>query len=165
MKILNKEISELKENDYNPNEIPEHLFKSLVENIKKFGFLQPILIDTKNTIIDGAHRFKAAKECGLKKIQCVIYEGNNDIKEYRKLLTLSMNNIRGINNQENFEKVIKELAYDIDYEELEKYTGFDVNLITDIVNNKDFIQDDKINEKEMDILDTEHQCPKCGYEW
>jgi len=43
MEIKIKKLSEITENDYNPNEIPEDKYKSLVENIKQFGFLQPIL--------------------------------------------------------------------------------------------------------------------------
>lgn len=132
MKIITKDINSLHENDYNPNVFDDIKYKGLVENIKTFGYIQPVLIDSKDVIIDGAHRIKACKEAGINKIQCVVYEGNTDIKEYRKLLTLSMNNLRGINNQEGFEKVIKELAYDMDYEELEGLTGFDVNEIVDI---------------------------------
>jgi len=164
MKILIKQTSEIKPNTYNPNTIDEKKFTALVENIKKFGYLQPILIDDKNTIIDGEHRWKAAQAAGMDKIQCVIYQGNGDIKEYRKLLTLSMNNLRGENTEDAFEDVIKELAFKMDYEDIEKYTGFDVNMIRDIVQGFDATI---IPEDEVARLDEKKkvECPECGAEF
>ena len=161
MKIEIKSISDIKANSYNPNVIDEKRFKALVENIKKFGFLSPILIDRDNTIIDGAHRLRAAQEAGLKEIQCVICEGAEDIKNYRKLLTLSMNNLRGENDEGKFEDVIKELGFDMDYLDIEKYTGFDVNEITDIIQNNSSV---KFDENKNDAQDQPLQkCPKCGF--
>jgi hypothetical protein len=154
MQIVKKSVDDIKPNKYNPNKIPEEIYKTLVSNIKKFGYLQPILIDKDGVIIDGEHRWRACKEIGINEVECVIYNGNGDIKEYRKLLTLAMNNIRGENQDEEFEALIKDLAYGMDYEDIESITGFDANMIDEIIkkNNADnFGTDFELPEGENDF--------------
>lgn len=144
MKIINKKIDEVKPNKYNPNKIPEDKYKTLLNNIKEFGYIQPILIDNKGVIIDGFHRWKAMKETGHKQIKCVEFENGKSIKKYKKLLTLAMNNIRGENEQDKFEDLIKDLGFSLDYEDIEKFTGFDVNFISDIIHRPEEIEYDKL---------------------
>ncbi len=63
-----------------------------------------------------------------------------------------MNNLRGINVEDKFEDVIKDLAYNMDYEELESLTGFDANEISDIV------QKDKYDEEIEDEVPEMEEC-------
>ena len=59
----------------NPNHMSEFMFKSLVEGIKKDGFMSVIAVRKEdNRIIDGNHRWKAAKEAGIEKIRCVMVD-------------------------------------------------------------------------------------------
>jgi ParB-like chromosome segregation protein Spo0J len=133
MKILYKNINDIRENDFNPNVIPEAKFKTLVRNIKDegIGYVVPILIDSKNICIDGAHRLRACKEAGLKKIQCVIFEGD---EKKKKLLTLAMNNIHGENDQEKLEALIADLSKGFDVKEIEEITG--MNEVSDVATGK-----------------------------
>jgi hypothetical protein len=43
-------------------------WKSFLEDVKKRGIVEPIEITDKNEILDGRHRWKAAKELGIEKI-------------------------------------------------------------------------------------------------
>ena len=49
---------DLNPNDYNPNRVLTDEFKLLALNIVRFGWIQPILINKNNIIIDGFHRWK-----------------------------------------------------------------------------------------------------------
>jgi len=68
VKVEKVDINLINPNEYNPNVMNKEKYETLVRNIKKEGeMLQPILINTENTIIDGEHRWRASKEAGLKK--------------------------------------------------------------------------------------------------
>ena len=43
----------------------------VAESIKRFGFQQPIVIDSKGVIVVGHTRYKAAQKLGLEKVPCV----------------------------------------------------------------------------------------------
>jgi hypothetical protein len=133
MQILTKPIQDIKPNGYNPNRIEPDKFKSLVENIKRFGYIQPILIDSNNIIIDGEHRWKACKEAGLNDVQCVVWESDKSVEEYKKLLTLSMNNLRGTNIEEAFENVLNDVCDKLPMEDVSLLTGFDEDTIESVL--------------------------------
>ena len=58
---------------------------AVASSIKKFGFNQPIAIDSKNEIIAGHTRYKAAKKLDLKEVPCVIIDDLTDeeVRAYR----------------------------------------------------------------------------------
>lgn len=111
MRIEELDLSELKENDWNPNRMDERTFNALVNAITEDGFLQPLLVrrlsDGGYEVIDGAHRLRAAKECGLKKVSCVIVETDN---ERAKLQTVMMNRIRGKMDAKEMAKLLKNFS-------------------------------------------------------
>ena len=51
---------------------------AVASSIKNFGFNQPIAIDSKNEIIAGHTRYKAAKKLDLKEVPCVIIDDLTD---------------------------------------------------------------------------------------
>ena len=52
------ESSKLKPNNWNPNRVLKAEFDLLVYNIQTLGWVQPIIINTNYTIIDGFHRWR-----------------------------------------------------------------------------------------------------------
>ena len=66
MKIINKNINDLVFAEYNPRELTKDQFNQLKESISKFGFCDPVIINTykdrENVIIGGHQRVKVAKE-------------------------------------------------------------------------------------------------------
>ena len=76
MKIESRKISELKFAEYNPRTISKKQFKDLVRSLKKFGLVDPIIINTlkgrDNIIIGGHQRTRAWLELGNDTIQCVV---------------------------------------------------------------------------------------------
>jgi len=78
MKIESRKISELKFAEYNPRTISKKQFKDLVSSLKKFGLIDPIIInsskDRHNIIIGGHQRTRAWLELGNDDIQCVVLD-------------------------------------------------------------------------------------------
>lgn len=99
MKLLNLATSLLHERgDKNPNVMPEDEFRRLVLAMKKHGFLQPVLVRDAGAdspgyeVIDGVHRVRAAKECGIDVVPCVEVTSGED---ETIALRIGMNRLRG----------------------------------------------------------------------
>ncbi len=75
MKIIEKNIRDLRQADYNPRQLTEKQHKELVDSLEKFGFVDPILINKnksrKNVIIGGHQRVKVATMLGIEKVPCI----------------------------------------------------------------------------------------------
>ena len=85
-------VKDIKPNEWNPNKMTDRMMTHLLEEYKRIGCVQPILINKKNIIIDGEHRWKAAKEFGLKEIPCI--QVDMDERD-AKITTVNMNQIKG----------------------------------------------------------------------
>jgi DNA modification methylase len=71
MKILKKNISEIKENPHNPRYIKKNKFNDLVKSIKNFPEMlevRPLVIDENNIVLGGNMRLKALRKAGVKEI-------------------------------------------------------------------------------------------------
>lgn len=71
------EIKKIKPYERNPRNNKEAIPK-VAESIKKFGFRNPIILDSKNTIIAGHTRYEASKKLGLTEVPCIYA---NDLTE------------------------------------------------------------------------------------
>lgn len=96
--ILWKHVDELKANGYNPNVVFSPELRLLERSILATGWVQPILITPKGTIIDGFHRWSLSRESkdmqrrwgGL--VPCAVV----DVAEWEAmLLTIRMNRAKG----------------------------------------------------------------------
>lgn len=78
MIIESRKISELKFAEYNPRTISKKQFKDLKASLKKFGLIDPIIInsskDRHNIIIGGHQRSRAWLDLGNDTIPCVILD-------------------------------------------------------------------------------------------
>lgn len=95
--------------------------KKVANSIKTFGWVQPIVIDSKNEIIIGHCRFEAGKLLDLEKVPCLQVE--NLTKEQIKALRLADNKLN--ESEWNMEMVIEELGM-IDIN-LQKIIDFDAD--------------------------------------
>jgi len=99
--------NKLKIRKENPNVMKAKEFDFLVKEIKNKGMVQPILVDSNYTIIDGEHRFKAAMRIGLQEVDVVVV----DIDETDALISLiNMNKIKGQFDEEKYALLIGELV-------------------------------------------------------
>ena len=76
-------VERIRANDYNPNAMAAKTYEQLVASIKGRGFRSAIYVlpadqDGVHTIVDGEHRWRAAKESGLLHVPCVVLPANQD---------------------------------------------------------------------------------------
>lgn len=97
LKITKVLIDELKPSTYNPRKWSEDKISQLTESIKKFGLIDPILVNSaterKNIVIGGHFRLKIAKDLGFKEVP-VLYIDIPDL-EKEKELNLRLNKSGG----------------------------------------------------------------------
>jgi ParB-like chromosome segregation protein Spo0J len=152
MKIENIALDKLIPYARNPRK-NEGAISSVAASIKEFGFRQPLVIDKDGVIVVGHTRLKAAQKLGLKEVPCLRADDltEQQIKAYRIL--------------DN--KIAEKADWDfellqIELEEIELDLGpFEVSFDapTAEVEPPDDFKDVDEN------IDTEHECPKCGYKW
>ena len=123
MKIESKLIKDLKPATYNPRQISTKDYNSLKESIKKFGLVDPIIINQNGNVVVGGHqRLKICKELKHIEIDCVVLDLSKE--EEREL------NIRLNKNQGQFDMDI--LANEFDIDELVdwgfKHIDLDINI-------------------------------------
>lgn len=136
IKIVKKNIYELREADYNPRQLTEKQHKDLKSSIEKFGFVDPIIINDnpkrQNVVIGGHQRLKIARELGIVDVPCVLL--NLSKKEEREL------NIRLNKNSGGWDW--DKLANEFDISELTEW-GFKENeLLFDTVSKQYDLSDD-----------------------
>lgn len=94
LKIEYVPIGEIKPNQKNPRKMTEKQKKDLKENIEKFGFVDPLILNKhqgrENFLIGGHQRLIIAKELGYKTIP-VIYVDLDKEKETELLIRLNKN--------------------------------------------------------------------------
>ena len=144
MKIESKLVLDLKPATYNPRQISTKQYKDLKASVKKFGLVDPIIVNKNNTVIGGHQRLKICKELKHIEIDCVVLDLSKE--EEREL------NIRLNKNTGDFDMDI--LANEFDIDELVdwgfKHIDLDVNI--------DKIVDDNIDDgatitiKEEDLI-------------
>lgn len=129
LKTVNVAADKLQPSDYNPRKWSEQAVNQLTESIKRFGLVDPIIVNSapnrKNIIIGGHFRFEVAKKLGFTQMP-VVYVNIPDLAKEKEL------NIR-----------------------LNKNTGeFDWNLLTDF--DEAFLSDIGFSSEELDeIFDIE----------
>ena len=106
----------------NPNEMADQRFESLEYSLDKWGYIDPIVIDSNNLVANGEHRVKALLNKGVEEIEVIRYDFKND--EERKLFRQTMNKLHG---EHSLKKDISELEllYGYNPNELKSLLGFD----------------------------------------
>lgn len=87
MKIENINILEIHEYKKNAKKHDEIQINNVMQSIKEFGMVQPLVIDQNNTIIIGHCRFRALKRLKWEEVPCVRIENlsENEINKLRLL--------------------------------------------------------------------------------
>lgn len=114
MEIKEIPIEELKPAEYNPRYIDKAAILALQESIKKFGFVEPVVINKDFTIIGGHQRVEVAKLLEFKTVPCYIVD--LDKKSEKKLnVVLNSSKLAGTFDQISLDIILQELKLDDDY--------------------------------------------------
>lgn len=150
-------LDDLKAAPHNPRQISDDEMDKLKTSISEFGFVKPVLVNTTTgNIIAGHQRVVAARALGM--TDCpVVYTALSESRE--KALNIALNKISG----EWDIPMLKDILTEIDTGEFEiEVTGFD-NVEIEMLMTQTY---QPPNEAEIDEnIETDHECPKCGYEW
>lgn len=108
LKIEYVQHGSIKGNSYNPNRQDQRAFSLLCKSIKEDGFTQPIVVHRPTMeIVDGEHRWRAAKELGIDPVPVVFVEMT---AEQMRIATLRHNRARGSEDVELTAQVMRDLA-------------------------------------------------------
>lgn len=72
MQIIQKKLADIVPYANNTKKHDETQIKNVAESIKKYGWVQPIVIDNDGTIVIGHCRALAAERLGMKEVPCVV---------------------------------------------------------------------------------------------
>ena len=148
-------LSEIKPYKKNAKKHDETQIKNVMQSIKEFGVVQPIVVDKNNTIIIGHCRYEAMKRLGYDELQDDWVKVVDLSEEEAEKLRLLDNKL---NESEWDLELLKDLVPSIDFSDFE----IDFNLPEEVedINLDDFFEDAPPKEKEPKKI----QCPHCG-EW
>ena len=149
--------------------------ESLKQSIQKYGFNQPLVLDTKNVIITGHARYKALTQLKYKVVDCVIADlDEQKAKEYR----IADNKVHELTvwNNDDLMIELREIGNNLDMQSyfqnvnlntwLDSGIGFDMNNYTEEqFKKKEEDMNNKFkNPSEQDRI--ELTCPHCleGFE-
>ena len=107
-------LSEAQPNSWNPNVMNDEMYRKELASIRKFGYVNPILVRNKGKgyeIIDGEHRWRALHQLGYEEAEVTLIEGLTD--EEAKQLTIVLNETRGRANPEKLGALLKDLLGDV----------------------------------------------------
>ena len=120
------EISSVVPNSWNPNEMKDSVFNELAHDVAEQGMDQPVIVipDPDRTggfiIVDGEHRWRAAKIAGKEEILVSVKEFD---ERAAKIATVRRNSLRGQLDPAKFTALVKSLEDKDSISELKKRMG------------------------------------------
>lgn len=130
LSIQQVKIGDLKPSEYNPRSWNEDTTEQLTESIKRFGLVDPILVNgseqRKNIVIGGHFRLKVAKDLGLTEIPVVYLDIPEEEKE--RELNLRLNKNQGDWDWDLLSEFDESLLDDIGFSSEELDTIFDIEV-------------------------------------
>jgi ParB-like chromosome segregation protein Spo0J len=141
----------------NPRKHPEAQIEKIAESIRRYGFTQPILIDSQKVVIAGHGRLLAARHLGLKVVPCISLDDltPQQVAAYR----IADNRIAQESEWDmvKLEAEIRELA--AQGEAL--FTGLDQHEIDALISPIVFERGTR--ESQVGLNAKGNVCPNCGY--
>lgn len=100
-------IGELNPDPFNPRTISPQQMRALVDSIRQFGFINPVVVRrADHTVIGGHQRLAAARKLGLELVPVVFVNVNID---QARLLNLALNRISGDWDEELLSRLLTHL--------------------------------------------------------
>lgn len=134
MKTTEAKICDLKVAEYNPRKISDKEIGNLKRSLKKYGLIQPIVINKDQTVISGHQRIRAWRAMGNDTVPVIQLDIT---KNEEKALNLAMNKIGGEWDVEKLYGVMNDLRVTTELD----FTGFDEKEVSKILDQ--FIEVDE----------------------
>jgi ParB-like chromosome segregation protein Spo0J len=151
MQIVEYKITDVKPATYNPRTITDQELSGLMESLKKFGFVDPLIVNKRTNILVGGHqRLKAAEMLGLDKVP-VVEVDLNEIEEKALNVSLNSHAIQGKFDEEILSVLLKEVKL-----ELPEYGALELESLEFKLPEVKEIEPTEKPEREF------KECPHCG---
>ena len=145
-----------------PKNVRQGDIGAISESLKAHGQYRPIVVDKRtNYILAGNHTWKAAKALGWAEISAGFIESKDDDEALRILLADNRANDLAMYDTGSLEELLRELS---ESDEGLEGSLFDLADLDDLQIDNEPLDLSEF-EKYDETIDTEHKCPKCGYEW
>jgi len=110
-------IDQLTEYDRNPRQIADDQFQALCDNLIKYGFLDPLVVDQENVVLGGNQRLRAAKHLlssGYKQFEEVpVFRVQAKDDSERARMSLILNNHHGEWDTTALAEMISDFYFDL----------------------------------------------------
>lgn len=162
MKVSLFNVKDLKPAKYNPRKDlkpGDKEYEKIKNSINVFGYVEPIIINSDNTIIGGHQRLKVLKDLGYTEVECVQVDID---KDQEKALNIALNKISGEWDFEALESLLHELR-DADFDI--ELTGFDLDEISGILEGEENEPQDDEFDVDAEIENIQEPITKTGDLW
>lgn len=165
--IVKRQVADLTPYARNSRQHSQAQIAQIAASIKEWGWTQPIIIDDEGGILAGHGRLLAAQHLGLEEVPCVVATGWSEAK--RRAYVIADNRLAETAtwDQAMLATELQDLAaLDFDL----SLVGFDGEELARLLEGEEDQpgeepdSPDEFKEVDEDI-DTDHECPKCGYRW
>jgi ParB-like chromosome segregation protein Spo0J len=153
------DIDSLTEWEDNPR-FNEPAVPEVVASIKKYGFLQPLVVDQFNKVWAGNTRLKALRILGYKKIPVVRVE-HLDVDALREF-AIADNKTHELATWD--EKKLLGMVKLADLAEIPGFTEKDISHLNSVLLKASAIEEIR-NQVEKGVSKVSHTCPKCKHTW
>ena len=160
---ITKDIDTIFPDPRNARVHPPEQISRIAGSIKEFGFLVPVLINSKDQIIAGHDRVEAARKAGLTEVPCVQVEHLTKTQQRAYVLADNRLALMAEWDQATLATEMEELqGLDIDVESL----GFTPHEIDEVLQGFTFEPGMEDGQGKLDELDPKIcKCPKCGHQF
>ena len=145
MKFEKRDVNILKPAGYNPRKDlkpGDKEYEKIKSSITEFGYVDPIIINSDDTIIGGHQRLKVLKDIGYTEVDCVVIEID---KTKEKALNIALNKISGSWDV----ALLKELVDDLQDSNFDiEFTGFEPPELDELFNQ---LHDKDVQEDDFDV--------------
>jgi ParB-like chromosome segregation protein Spo0J len=149
-------IGTLKPNEWNPNVLSGRKFEHLQKELMRVGFAAPIVVSKEGTIINGEHRWRAAREQALGQVPVV----RLDVDEATaKTLTMNLNSIHGQFDKTKLAMLVAGLEIDVPKDDLLEILDMTDKEMADLLDDSDG------PERPPGGKSAECECPRCGHKF
>lgn len=145
MRFEKRDVNILLPAGYNPRkdlQPGDKEYEKIKNSINEFGYVDPIIINSDDTIIGGHQRLKVLKDLGFTEVDCVVVEVD---KTKEKALNIALNKISGSWDVALLKDLIDDLKdsnFDIEF------TGFEPPELDELFNQ---LHDKDIKEDDFDV--------------
>lgn len=162
------DISRLRKADWNYKKDNPEILKKLIENIRKNGQIENIIVRELEKeiyeVVNGNHRVDALLSVGIEKVYC--FNLGEISLEQAKRIAIETNETRFETDAFIISDIMKELSESFGISEIELTMPFTDDEINNMIKITDFVIEEEpvidegnTEEKEKKIL----ECPNCGY--